>query len=140
MNEIGKKDIEHLGRVIAMDDEKITVSIVSAAACSSCSSKSNCSVGDVEEKIVEVSSNQGRNVKINEVVTVILDSKYGAWAVLLGYVFPFLAMLITLIIMQSLGFGQGQSGLAALAMLLPYYGILYITKKSQARTFSFRLK
>jgi len=140
MEQITKNDIEHLGRIISLNNEKVTVSIVSQAGCVSCSVKGNCSVGDVEEKIVEVANADDRNIKIGDIVTVVLDVKSGAFAVLLGYFFPFLVLLFTLITMISLGFNEGIAGLTAILMLIPYYSILYITKKSQKETFSFRLK
>jgi len=130
MEQITKNDIEHLGRIISFDDEKVTVSIVSQAGCVSCSVKGNCSVGDVEEKIIEVANSGDRSLKIGEIVKVVLDIKSGAFAVLLGYFFPFLVLLITLIGMISLGFNQGIAGITAIGMLVPYYAILYITKKS----------
>lgn len=140
MEQITKNDIEHLGRITSFDSEKITVSIVSQASCVSCSVKGNCSVGEVEEKIVEVANTGDRSLKINDMVTVILDVKSGALAVLLGYFFPFLVLLLTLIAMISLGLNEGISGLIAILMLIPYYAILYITKRQQNKTFSFRLK
>lgn len=140
MEQITKNDIEHLGRILSFDDKKITVSIVAQAGCVSCSVKGNCSVGDVEEKIVEVANAGDRNLSINDIVTVVLDVKSGALAVLLGYFFPFLVLLFTLLIMIFLGFNEGIAGLTAILMLIPYYSILYITKKKQKETFSFRLK
>ena len=68
MEQITKNDIEHLGRIISLNNEKVTVSIVSQAGCVSCSVKGNCSVGDVEEKIVEVANTDDRNIKIGDIV------------------------------------------------------------------------
>lgn len=135
-----KSEIEHLGRVVAISDDKITVSIVSQSACVSCSSKSSCSVGDVEDKIVEVLNTKDKNLKINDLVTVVLNTNMGAIAVLFGYFFPFLVLLFTVIIMLSLGFSEGTAGLLAIAMLIPYYLILYFTRKSQNKAFDFRIK
>lgn len=135
-----KNEIEHQGRVVAIDDEKITVSIVAQSACVSCSVKGSCSVSDVEDKIVEVANTHDRELKINEEVTVVLNTNLGTIAVLFGYFFPFLVLLFTVIIMLGIGFDEGTAGLTAIAMLIPYYLILYLTRKKQRQAFNFRLK
>ncbi len=140
MESIGKNDIEHLGRVIAVDKEKITVAIIANTACVSCSVKGSCSVGEVEEKIVEVANEGDRETKTGDVVTVVLDMKSGAKAVMLGYVFPFLVLLLTLIVLLSAGFGEGTAGLGAILMLVPYYLILYVSGKRRKRHFGFKIK
>ncbi len=140
MESIGKNDIEHLGRVIAVDKEKITVAIIANTACVSCSVKGSCSVGEVEEKIVEVANEGDREIKPDDVVTVVLDMKSGAKAVMLGYVFPFLVLLLTLIVLLSAGFGEGTAGLGAILMLVPYYLILYVSGKRRKRHFGFKIK
>ncbi len=140
MSKEAPNTIEHLGRIIDIDQEKITVAIVSQSACVSCSVKGSCSVGDVEEKIVEVAHIDGRNFKINDLVTVVLNVGMGAKAVILGYFLPFLVLLFSVIIMQSLGYSEGVSGLTAIGMLVPYYSILYFTRKKQSKTFNFKIK
>jgi positive regulator of sigma E activity len=60
---------------------------------------------------------------------------------MLGYVFPFLVMLITLIVMTAAGFKESVAGLTAIAMLTPYYLALYLSGKNRSKShFSFRLK
>jgi sigma-E factor negative regulatory protein RseC len=135
-----KNEIEHLGRVVGIDEEKITVSIVSQSACISCHSKGSCSVSDIEDKTVEVANRHDRELKLNDTVTIVLNSNLGTIAVLFGYFFPFLVLLFTVIIMLALGFSEGASGLTAIGMLVPYYLILYLTRQRQKQAFNFRLK
>lgn len=135
-----KKEIEHLGRIVGIETDKITVSIVSQSACISCVSKGSCSVGDVEDKIVEIENQHDKEYKINELVTVVLNTSMGAKAVLLGYFFPFLVLMVTVIIFLAIGFSEGFAGVAALLMLVPYYLILYLTRRKQKKSFGFRLK
>jgi sigma-E factor negative regulatory protein RseC len=135
-----KREIEHQGRVISVDADKITVSIVSQSACISCISKSNCSVGDIEDKIITVQSAFYHKYAVNDIVTVVLDRSMGAKAVLLGYFFPFLILLFTVIVLTFLNYSEGFAGVMAILMLVPYYTLLYFTRKKQEHTFNFRIK
>jgi sigma-E factor negative regulatory protein RseC len=131
--------ISHPGYIVEVLPELIHVQIITNSSCASCSVKGSCSVGEIEEKLVEVDVQANHSYKVGDAVTVVLDQSKGIFAILLGYVFPFLTLLITLIIMLSITDNQGLAGLVSLAMLLPYYGILFLFKRTIRRKFDFKL-
>lgn len=140
MSENTYDEISHDGTIIDIKDSIIYVKIIAMASCASCHAKGACSASDIEEKIVEVKEPSSHNYKNGDFVTVLLNQSAGIKAVLMGYIYPFLLILITLIITTNLIENQGVAGLISLLTLVPYYGILYLTRNKQRKTFSFRLK
>lgn len=133
-------DIDHLGTIISIDDEIIRVKILSTTACSSCHAKGSCSASEVSEKIIDVANTPNSKHEIGDQVKVSIDLKAGNKAVLLGYLVPFLLVVLSLIICFSLKLGDGQSGLISLSSLLPYYLFLWIYKAKHSKMFNFKIK
>jgi sigma-E factor negative regulatory protein RseC len=133
-------EISHVGAIEEISDESIKVRIVSTPSCVSCSANGICNASEIEEKIVEVAKIKDHNYAIGDVVSVSLKQSAGLHAVMLGYIYPFIVMFITLIIMINIVDSQGIAGLVALGMLVPYYGILYLTKSRQKESFQFEIK
>ena len=63
----------------------------------------------------------------------------GIWAVLLGYFFPFLVVLAGLIIFSVAGMNQGLAGLLSMALLAPYYFLLYLFRSYIRKKFTFNV-
>ena len=131
--------ITHPGIVERVEDAKIFVNILAQSACSSCHAKGMCSVAEVEEKTVEVTSAGGRNYKPGDSVTVRMEKSLGKKAVFLGYLLPFILLMVTLILMVSLTADEGLSALVSLLVLGPYYLVLYLLKDRLSRHFRFRI-
>jgi len=141
MKAVEETEISHTGAIEEIrNDGSIAVRIVSTPGCVSCSAKGICNASEIEEKIVEVANPKDHNYAVGDVVSVSLKQSAGLHAVMLGYVYPFLVMLITLIIMINITDNQGVAGIVALAMLAPYYLILYLTKSRQKQSFQFEIK
>ncbi len=125
---LGEEKVTHPGVVKKIEGNKAEISVISKASCVSCSLNNVCSVSDMKEKIIEVDladlgqHNEGENV------TVEMKQAYGTWAVLLGYFFPFLVLFFGLILFLHWGLDQGLAGILAIALLIPYYGILYLMR------------
>jgi sigma-E factor negative regulatory protein RseC len=133
------KTVDHLGRVQEIYSDKIVVSILSQSACAGCHAKGACGLSDVEEKLVDVYK-PNHNLKVGESVKVILRQSMGFQALFLGYVMPFLAMLIVLIALTSMNISEIRAGLASLAILVPYYFILYLFKDRISNHFTFEIE
>jgi sigma-E factor negative regulatory protein RseC len=140
MSNLAETEISHTGTIEKIENGVIDVRIISTASCVSCHAKGSCSASDIEEKIVEVLAPENHNFKVGEVVRVALNQSAGLKAVMIGYIFPFLVLLFTLIIVLSFTDNEGLAGLIAIGMLIPYYVVLYLTKKTQKQTFNFRIK
>jgi len=131
-------EIKHPGVITSIDSSKIKVNITTYSACSSCGAKGICSISDVKDKIVEVPKTG--DFSIGQEVQVILHQTQGFKALYLGYVQPFIIVLITLIITSSLTRNEVLSGLISLGTLAPYYLILYYYKEKIRNKFTFAIR
>jgi len=130
--------IEHEGIVKSSDNKSVTVSIISSSACSGCHAEGICSLSGKVEKIVEIpgiySVAPGENVKI------LMKQSTGFTAVLFGYVMPLVLVLAALIILVSASVPELIAGVGSVAVLVPYYIILYLFRNRINKKFTFTLK
>lgn len=115
--------IEHTGIITHIDGTKIQVQIVQLSACSSCHAKGACSASDMDEKLIDVESND-LTLKLGDQVQLLGESSMGLFAVLLAFVIPFLLILLSLLILRSYTSNEALSGTIALGVLVPYFIIL----------------
>lgn len=135
-----KDVIKHPGIVVKKEDGKLFVNILARSACSTCDAKSICSVSEVEEKTIEVKHDPRKDYKIGEEVNVLMQKTLAPKAVFLGYILPFLLVLLSLILMVTLTGKEGLAALVSLALLLPYYLIIYFLRGKLNKTFMFTLE
>jgi sigma-E factor negative regulatory protein RseC len=136
---VKKNTVTHPGIVKSIENSRVEIAIMSVAGCASCQLKGACSVSDVEEKQVWVSMADTSAYKLGQQVTIEMRQSLGTWAVLLGYVFPFFVLLGGLLVFIGMDFDQGLAGLLALAMLLPYYTVLYLIRGWLGNRFQYTL-
>ncbi len=110
------------------------------SGCASCEIKGACSVSDVEEKSVMVSTENPEEYKVGQQITIEMKQSMGTWAVLLGYVFPFLVLFAGLIIFINSGLDQGLAGLLSLSLLIPYYLTIYFSRSYLGSRFNYNIK
>lgn len=130
--------IQHDGEVQKADGNSVIVRITSLSACSGCHAEGSCTITGKEDKLVEVSGNY--NVTTGDIVTVIMKKSMGYAAILLGYFLPLFVVLIILIILNSLSVPELTAGLFSLAMLIPYYAMLYLFRNKIDKKFTFTIK
>jgi sigma-E factor negative regulatory protein RseC len=130
--------VNHEGIVQKNDGKSVIVSIITGTACSGCHAEAGCAMSGKEEKIIEIFGNY--DVKSGDSVTILMKLSMGYSAVFLGYFLPFLVVVATLIILHSLNTSELVAGLTSLAILIPYYSILYIFRKRISKKFTFTLK
>ncbi len=130
--------IEHEGIVQKSDNDSVTVSIISSAACSGCHAEGICSLSGKVEKIIEIPGEY--QVLPGDFVTVQMKQSSGHTAVFWGYVMPLILLVSILVILISLSIPELIAGLGALAVLIPYYLMLYVFRKRISRKFIFTLK
>ncbi|MDA3890865.1 MAG: SoxR reducing system RseC family protein [Salinivirgaceae bacterium] len=135
---MGNALISHKGIVTSVSNNIILVSITNMSACSSCHAKGACNASDMQEKVVEVASNKKLN--IGDAVVITGKESMGFKALFLGYLFPFILVLLTLIIGTVLSFKETTAGLLALSVLVPYYFVLYVTKDRIKKSFIFEIQ
>lgn len=131
--------IEHEGIIDHIAGNMAHVKIESVSACASCLAKGACSAADQEEKYLQVPIS-GDSYLPGEAVQVQVAKKLGLRAVALGYVYPFLLLMLVLIIMIAAGIPELKAGSLALLSLVPYYLVLYLFRNRLESTFTFSIK
>ncbi|MFD1316737.1 SoxR reducing system RseC family protein [Namhaeicola litoreus] len=123
----------HSGVISKMTDHSLIVSLSENVHCESCRAKGTCGVSDSASKEIEVPISDGA-FKLNETVNVLLKKELGLQAVFWAYVFPFLLMILTLLI-SSFFLAEWLAGILSITILIPYYLILYVTRNSFKKNF-----
>lgn len=117
----------------------LIVNIVNQSACSSCHANGACSVSDLQDKEIEITQFSNK-YKLGQQVTVVLKESKGFTALFYGYVLPFILVLATLIISASFTNNELFSGLLSLAILIPYYIMLYLFRHRFTKVFNFEVE
>jgi len=130
--------IEHKGIVTEISANSVFVELTVMSACSACHAKAMCSF-DSAQKIIEI-TNPSENYEIGEVVNVVMKESLGKKALLLGYMLPFVVLIASLVILSATGMREGLAGLISIAMLAPYYLVLYLCKDKIQRKFNFNIE
>ena len=132
--------IEHDAIIKEINETTYSADILAKAGCISCQLNSVCSVSDMEQKTIIVQKIDDREITIGQNVSVYISQSKGLKAVFLGYILPFLMVLSTLIIVRVITKNDGIAGLASIAILAPYYFILYLLKDKINKNYKFHLK
>jgi len=131
--------IEHDGIIDHIAGNVAHVKIDSVSACASCHAKGMCSAADQEEKYLDVPLYDTRH-KQGEHVVVQVAKRLGFRAVALGYIYPFLLLMVVLVGMLAAGSNEMRAGVFALLSVVPYYIVLYLFRKRITSTFTFSIK
>ena len=131
--------IKHQGIVESINGSHLQVRIIQTSACASCSIKGHCSSADTKEKLIDVTDNNAFSYQTGDRVWVIGELSMGAMAVLLAFVLPFLVLIFSLFIFMAVWNDELASALCSLALLIPYYYILWLNKSKLGKKFSFSI-
>lgn len=134
------KTIDHTGIIRKIEGNVIFVRIIQESACAGCHAKGLCSASDKKEKTIEIYTEQAAEYQVNEKVIVSAELSLGLKAVLLAFVFPLLIVVTALAAGNSLRWNDSTSGTVGLALLIPYYTILYYFRERIKKKFVFTLK
>lgn len=130
--------INHDGIVQRKGDNNVIVAISVTSACAGCHSEASCNLSGKEEKIIEV---HGRyNVEPGDAVTVLMKQSMGYAAVFLGYILPLIVVIVSLITLVAMKIPEFTAGIISIAILLPYYIVLFFFRKKINKQFTFTLK
>lgn len=136
---MNSQTIEHEGIVKEISNGIVRVEIISTSACAACHAQGTCPVFERESKIIDIADTLGR-YELGETVNVVMEKTTGFKALFLGYLAPFLILLITLIVGSRLSDKEYMAGITAIAGLAVYYLVLYLFRKKLNRTFTFCLR
>jgi positive regulator of sigma E activity len=127
----------HKGIVQKNENQSVLVVITAQSACSGCHAEGVCTLSGSEEKLIDVTGTY--NVKPGDIVTVYMKQKSGYTAVLLAYLIPLATVITTLIILIVLKLSELTAGLLSIAMLIPYFTVLFFFRKRINERFVFTL-
>lgn len=94
---------------------------------------------DSREQLIEVDKADSPDVKPGDMVQISMKALNGNLAVVYGYVIPFLVLIFTMIILVNF-VPEGLAGLLSIAMLAPYYTVLYLRRNQLKQRFRFRIE
>jgi sigma-E factor negative regulatory protein RseC len=133
--------ISHAGIVESISEGSVQVRILQTSACAACKVAGHCHASESKEKIVDV-MNVGdvSHLKVGDSVVVTASRDVANRALLLGFGVPFLILVSVLVIMLQVVSEEGLAALAALAALLPYYGLLYLMRDRIQQKMAFSIE
>ena len=131
--------IRHQGIVENIKGSHLQVRIIQTSACASCSIKGHCSSADTKEKLIDVTDDNVSSYQPGDRVWVIGELSMGVMAVLLAFILPFLVLIFSLFIFMAIWNDELGSALCSLALLIPYYYILWLNKSRLGKKFSFSI-
>ena len=130
--------IEHLGVVKDITPKTVKVSLLNVSGCSSCHTKATCAVSDVDNKVIDV-INTGQKIKKGETVKVVFQKSLGPLALFLGYLLPFIILMIVLIVSISISNDEVFAGVTSLLSVGVYYLALTFFRTKLKSTFTFKI-
>jgi len=133
---VAADEVSHDGIVKRIEGDKVFVSIIAKAACLSCQMNNSCSTSELSEKLIEI-NRYDVNFTVGENVSVALKETSGVKALMIGYMIPFVLMIITLITVSEFTESEIIIGLSSLGILAPYYFSLFVLQDFLKKQFSF---
>ena len=132
--------IKHLGIVESIQGSHLSVRIVQTSACAACSAKGHCTSADSKDKIIDIMDTAAASYQVGERVMVVGETSMGMMAVVLAFIIPFVLLIFSLFLFMALMENELYAALLSLAVLVPYYFILWLNKTRLKQKFSFTIK
>ena len=125
--------IKHLGIVENIQGSHLSVRIVQTSACAACSAKGHCSSADSKDKIIDIIDTAASSYQVGEKVMVVGETS-------MDFVLPFVLLIFSLFLLMALIENELYVALLSLAVLIPYYFVLWLNKTRLKQQFSFTIK
>lgn len=131
------REVRYHGVVKQVGEGYLQVGIMKSSSCISCSVKGHCSSAEAKERLVDVETTLATTYQLGQDVWLIGSVSTGWKALVYGVICPFLVVFISLIVFAAVMESELWAAIGALAMLAPYYIILYKNKESMKKQLSF---
>jgi len=135
---INKGTVSHEGIVCKKDNNSVIVRIKSSSACSGCHAEGYCNITDNKEKLINVTGSY--NVNPGDPVIILMKQSMGFRALILGYLLPLVILVASLVVFLGMQLSELTAGLLSIAILLPYFLILYLLRNRISNKFNFTIK
>lgn len=133
---MGNEKVCKEGIVRKLEDGKVWVEIVVSSACGGCAAKSLCNISEKKNEIVEAENLAGDEFAIGETVQIQMKESQAHRAVVLGYLLPFIVLIVGLFGCYALTHIEWLSALVAFGVTAIYYVVLKMFDKRLARQFT----
>lgn len=123
------ENVSREAEVIAAGDYSVTVRYFCPDACGHCPIKEKCLSQPGTNREAQISLPPGKYFAVGDRVTVSASAAAGWLAVFFAYILPlllFLAILLSAVLLRT---DETFAALSALAVLPPYYGVLWLCRK-----------
>lgn len=131
-------EIVHTGVVTAVDKNKVTLKIPSAA-CDGCALRGACGSAANSERGFSVETPEAGNFSPGQKVKVVLSPAQAAEAAFWGYVAPLVLVLAVLFTVLGFG-GETLAASLSLAVLPLYYFILWLCRNKLKKTLQIKIR
>lgn len=132
--------ISHIGKVVDISADTISVEILSESACASCHARMMCSAADGKVKIIQLPRRQTDNYSVGDRVNVILKRTMGYKAVWISYVIPLIILMVLLLTLSQLLHNELVTGIAGIVGVMLYYFIVYLCRGKLEKDFVFTIE
>lgn len=123
------------GIVRKVEGDKIWVEIVMSSACGGCVAKNMCNISEKKNEIIETENITGDEFVVGEEVQIQILGRKAHQAVVLGYLLPFIVLIVGLFVCYALTHVEWLSVLVALGLTAAYYIVLKMFDKRLAQEF-----
>lgn len=131
--------IEHSGVVVSIDGDCADVRILRTSACTSCNVSRICNKTESREMNVKVRGMRVSDFKEGDNVVVTIKASMARMAVVYGFGFPLLIMLLSFIITKTFCKDDLITSVVSLGMVAVYYVILYLLRDRLDKKFLFEI-
>ncbi len=135
-----KETITHEGRVLRVPGNGTAeVEILVSGACGGCHAKSVCTAGKSDRKIV-VARCADTTIGPGDRVDVEMDLSQGFRALTIGYIAPFIILIVVFITAWAGGAGELLSALISFVAVGGYYLAIWLLRGRISEKFEFKIK
>jgi len=131
------KQIDHIGKVVAVGEGEISVSVERGEACSHCQNKKVCGMMTSTNQTMKIKDKNYQHYYVGEMVTISTNTSLGMRAVLLAYILPLLVLFLSLVVGFSFFSSELLQIVVALIPTVLYYIILYWFRHRIEQKFTF---
>ena len=132
--------IEHKGRVVLVEGDRIDVEMTVEGACATCKAAKTCGMGETEEKVVSLLTASAGLYAPGDEVMVSIEHRMGMKAATYAYIFPFFILVAVLMAMFGAGCSETVAGLSALGAMTLYYAVLACFRRCIEKEIVFKLR
>ncbi len=135
-----EKKICHDGVVERVSAQTVWVRIRQTSACAACQAASFCQASESKEKTVEVQTAAAASYREGDRVAVWASPTVARCALLWAFGVPFVLLVAVLVGVLAATGSEGVAAVASLLALFPYYGVLWLLRRSLRRQLTFGIE